>query len=417
MACSVNEQVLDKSMHFDDMDGHKLTHLLLPEPGHNDLCNSSVEEGIFPNVSNYAHNDVPSYQPSYDYTNEYSNTPLVYSWLPIVPGFIQDGFDNLYNFQHLGKFDSPPLNSYDDDGGESIGISNQNEKYREYLVINNPEPKMLNNQAGMNFHELENSCNAMDLNISCTEETASDPDLSFNGRIAELVAHHKSPEVETVDVTEIIEQIEIVSKNEEPLEAVELKDPEQTEEERLHNESFELLKKEDSSRMLYINEKSPDLFNSDGEVASDNEPQTREQVLVSTEVAKPSEDCDNAVLNKLRSSLAGLPPPTRHQLSLSEIISTYKKNLAMHPSPTATRVESSSLFLPSHTTKQVATMEWPQLLTVKCPTVFYNRSTACEDIEVLCLRYGERFITSETSSSFNLKTGPSSAKKRMEKLK
>jgi hypothetical protein len=47
----------------------------------------------------------------------------------------------------------------------------------------------------------------MDLNIFCTEETAVDPDLSFDVKIAELNAA-------------------------------------ETEEERLHNESLEILKKE-----------------------------------------------------------------------------------------------------------------------------------------------------------------------------
>lgn len=53
---------------------------------------------------------------------------------------------------------------------------------------------------------------------------------------------------------------------------------EQTEEERLQNGSFELLKQEDGSRMVYINEKSPDLFDSTSEVYSD-EPQEEAEVV------------------------------------------------------------------------------------------------------------------------------------------
>lgn len=374
------------------MESNKLASLMLPETG-TDLYNTSAEEGIFPNVSNYQIIGVPSYQPDYDYTNEYNDTPLVYSWLPIVPGFTQDGFNNLHNFQHLADkyLQTKSLNS-SDSSIESEPIPDQNIKYHDFLVINN-NSKMLNNDVGMKFHNLENSCNAMDVNISCTEPSSADLNLSFNGKITELKAHEKSLEEENAKKAET-----------------------ETEEERLHNESFELLKREDSSKMLYINEKSPDLFDSNGEFMGD---EINDEVEIHTDGAKSSEDCDSSVLNKLRNSLAGLCPPpsiTRFQPSLSEMLTSYNKNLEDSSLPQST-VNSSAFFLPSHCPEEVKNMEWPCLLATKCLDVSYNKSTASEDIEVLCLRYVERYIGAETHSSFNHKIGPSSAKKRIEKLK
>lgn len=383
------------------MEGHKLTNLLVPSRV--DLFNSSAEEGIYPNVSNFQPSGVPSYQREYDYVNEYSNTPLIYSWLPIVPGFTQDGFDNLHNFQHLaGQFHNAQPLDVTDSSEESGPIPNQNIKYQEYLAINHSGSKLLNNYTGVEFHELENSCNAV-LNVlsaSRSEEDVADPDLSFTGKIKELKAHEKRSESEkkSEESTECVQRIE------------------QTEEERLHNESFELLKKEDSSKMLYVNERSPDLFDSNGEVVSD-EPQ--EEANFISKVVKSSGDYDNSVLKRLRSSLTGICPPpsvTKFQMSMSEMLATYKKNLNESPSAKSA-LKTNSFFVPSHPIEEVKTMEWPSLLSVKCVDVAYNKSTANEDIETLCLRYAERYVGAETSSSFNHKIGPSSAKKKIEKLK
>lgn len=382
--------------------------MLLPENG-NELCNSSVEEGIFPNVSNHARIDVPSYEPNYSYEmNEYSNNPLVYSWLPIVPGFI-GSFDNLHKFQHLS--DSKTMN-ISSGSMESQSVSNQNEKYHEHLVINNRD-KTLNSSSEMIYLDLENSCNAMDLNISCSVQPAYDPNVSFNGMIAELKALNKSPKEKTEVAVEVVKE-EVANESFG-------KEVEQTEEERLHNESFEHLKKEDSSKMLYINEKSPELFENDADAPSDNEPAIVDKSAATNAKmeVKSSEDCDTAIVKKLRASIAGIAPPpcvTRFQLSLSEIISTYKKNVHQNP-PIDSAVTCSSFFVPSHDIEEVKSMEWPQLLSVKSPGLSHNRNLACEKIEVLCMNYGERFIGAETMSSFNLKVGPSSAKKRTEKLK
>lgn len=332
-----------------------------------ELYNTSAEEGIFPNVMHHRIVDVPSYVPDYDYDiNEFSNAPLIYSWLPIVSGFTEDGVGNLHKFQHLdGKMNI----SGSSDG--STSISNQNVKYFEHLAINNSA-----DISKLEFRDLDNSCNAMDLNISCNNELVADPDISFNGKIAEIKAA-------------------------------------ETEEERLHNESFEVLKKEDSKKMLYINERSPDLF--DDDVPSDYE--RCEEVPIDTRALNGA--CDSLILKKLRISLAGLCPPpsvTRFQLSLTEILDTYNKYIC-EDAPIESAVKSSSFFVPTHTPVEVESIEWPQLMTVKCLDVAYNKSSDNEHIEELCNRYAERYIGAETTTSYNFKISASSAKKRIEKLK
>lgn len=362
-----------------------------------DLYNLSTEEGIFPNVPDYQSIEVPSYQPDYDYINEYNNTPLVYSWLPIVPGFSEDGFDNLHNFQYLAdKYTNPQTLDVFDSSEKSKPVPNQNIKYHDYLAINNPNLKLLNNYTGTEFQNLDNSCNAVPdvLNTTGTEEEIGDPDLSFTGKITELKAHEKT--------------LESAKKSEKLVE--------QAEEDRLHNESFELLKKEDSSKMLYINEKSPDLFDSNGEVLSD---EPHEEADIISKAVKLSEDCDTSILKKLKNSLTGICPPpsvTKFQMSMSEILATYKKKMNENPAAKST-LKTSSFFIPSHLTEEIRNMEWPSLLSAKCLDVSYNKSTVSEDIEMLSLRYVDRYIGEETTSSFNHKLGPSSAKKRVEKLK
>lgn len=341
-----------------------------------ELYNTSAEEGIFPNVLDRQPIAVPSYIPSYEYDIDYSSAPLIYPWMPIVPGFTEDGVGNLHKFTHL-------LNVSGSSDG-STSISNQNEKYHEHLVINSSA-----DSSKPVFRDLENSCNAMDLNLSHAEGSAVDPDLSFNGKIAELKAA-------------------------------------ETEEERLHNESFEILKKEDSSKMLYINERSPDIFEdieTDAEAAETDAEAPEPEVEVPEAAKEPelalSGACDSLILKKLRASLSGLCPPpsvTRFQLSLSEMLEAYQKNAA-EVAPPGNVIKNSSFFVPTHTPAEVKELDWPKLMTVKCVDVAYNKSTDNEHIEELCVKYAERYIGAETTTSFNLKISAASAKKKLEKLK
>lgn len=394
-------------MQLDDIEGNKLACLLLPGGGA-ELYNTSAEEGIFPNVSDCPP-IVPSYQPDYDYNIEYSSScPLVYSWLPIVPGFSSDGYDNLHNFQHLAQNQEK---FHDDDSPifvgssspESTSIPNQNKKYHEFLVINSTEAKLSKDNPRVEFNDHENSCNAMDLNISMAPEKQTNPDFSFDGKIQELMSRQ-----ETASEEQPIDESFGQEKEDEQI----------TEEERIQNESFEVLQKEDSRKIASRaeNEQSPEIFNQE-EPQSDIEDTEVATCSVTPEEAKQAEDCD-AILKKMKNSLTGICPPpsvTQHQISLSEMIFSYNKN--KEQCVFKSKVENQSFFVPSHTPEEIVNMEWPNMLSTKCLGVTYNKSDACEDIEGLFSRYIQRNIGAETSSSFNFKVGPSSARKKIDKLK
>lgn len=382
-----------------------------------EYTNTSVDDRIFPNqLCHQPSSGIPSYEPEYDYYNLYSTAPLVYSWMPIVPEFNPNSTGNLHNFQHIvEKMQPKPLdissqnNECFDCSLDSAVVSNQDSKFKEYLAINKKVTEkiiMPPNQSEIEFYQLDNSCNAMDLDISQTTASISNEDntnLSFNGKVSSLQRESCARiEESSVDQNELFDR-----------------EHDEAEDERLHNESFEMLRKEDSSKMLYINERSPELFGDDDyEPPSCDEPD--ETPIISTkDYVNVSENCDSAILNKLRTSLTGICPPpsvTRYQLSLSEMLSAYQHNVNAIL-PTYSKVQSSSFFTPSHSFDAIKSMKWPAVASVRFHDIHYNKSTISEDIEILCLKYGERYVGAEFSSSFNNKIGPSSARKRNDRLK
>lgn len=421
-------------------EGHNLSDLMLP-PADNELYNTSAEEGIFPNINSCATIAAPSYAPEYDYYNEYSTTPLVYSWMPIVPGFIQKETDSLHNFDHRVKRLQPrPLNISIDE--ESTVISDQNIKYEDCLVINNSDSRLyiLNNSNGMTFnHQLDDSCNAMDLDISCHKETKNlDLDLSFDGKISELTSksdknvYKKCIEIDSSTPQFTIIDQETIStsfKDKEQLTTNDKKRENDDDDNDRINENLELLKEEDSTKLVFLNEKSPDIID-DGEMQNKNDQEDKmltfnEEGVVEVKISKPNsnksaKECDSFILKRIQSSLSELCPPpsiSTLPLSLSEMLSLYNRNLHKKDEMLS-EVKSNSLFIPSHSLKNSLTeMEWPEIFGVKAHGISYNRSTDCEEIEFLTVKYTERFVRSETTTSFNHKCGPTSAKKRIEKLK
>lgn len=469
-------------MNLDFNNGYALSSLILSNVGSDyEIYNTSAEEGIFPNIPSACPVAAPSYEPEYDYYNQYSTAPLVYSWMPIVPGFTQERADNLHNFDHLVKKVLPhPLNisNISQTEDNSSIISDQNVKYANSLVLNNSDSRhynILNNSSGMTFnHQLDDSCNAMDLNISCNiQNENSNQELSFNGKFPELttasssstssslllneesqlilkknddndeigktasivVMEMESDEIECINVANDNEQDEI-----QELECINNADESENENEKLRNESFELLKQEDSTKMLFINEneKSPvveyhdesddqedaahDSHSNDSInlIKCDNTSETKIAINSSNNTIMPSlKDRDDFLLKKFQSSLSELRPPpsiATLPLSLSEMIAIYKRNLDK-PKESFMPIQSNLMNIPSHPANETKTMEWPQILNVKAHGILYNRSTDCEQIEFMTVKYVERFIKAETTSSYNHKVGPSSAKKKIEKLK
>ena len=379
----------DKSEKFNEME---VCNLFIQE-NYNDTANVLEE-------NNTMHQGAPSYVAEYDYENNYNNTPLVYSFLPLVPGFAKRKIGDNENKISVGLNNS--------DGSlcsitsiESFVVSNQDEKLEEYLEFKehkkthqNYETENLYNFDGSAFYQLDNSCNAVDINMSRKESENAITELSFNGKIKNIVIN--SPKL-------CIEE-------------------EKSEEERLHNESFEMLRKEDSSKMLFLNEKSPDLFEKSVHINKCDEDNTagkidRSSIQFSHISDFKADVCELHILNKLNSSMNGICPPpsiTQFQMSLYDMLTSFKKNIdesVINPEET----QSNSFFKPSNTMKEVLKMEWPDVIRTKFHDISYNKSIISEEIEVTCLRYCERFIGSETSSSFNNEV--SSAKKRNDRLK
>ncbi|KAL7049852.1 hypothetical protein ACKWTF_003880 [Chironomus riparius] len=451
---SAGDVTAHRFMNLDFNNGYALSSLILSNVSDYEMYNTSAEEGIFPNVPSTCPIAAPSYEPEYDYYNQYSTAPLVYSWMPIVPGFTQERADHL-----VKKVLPHPLNisNISTEGNSSI-ISDQNTKFANSLVLNNSDSRqynILNNSSGMTFnHQLDDSCNAMDLNISCNiQNENNNQDLSFNGKFpmeltttttasslneeSQLILKKNDKEIEKTASSPVMEDcVNIADEQDENQECINNADESENENEKLRNESFELLKQEDSTKMLFINEneKSPvmeyhddsddqeDPINSHDSIniKCDNTSETKIAINTSNNTIMPTlKDRDDFLLKKFQSSLSELRPPpsiATLPLSLSEMIAIYKRNLDK-PKESFTPIQSNLMFIPSHPLNETKSMEWPEILDVKAHGIIYNRSTDCETIEFMTVKYVERFIKAETTSSYNHKVGPSSAKKKIEKLK
>ena len=429
-----------RSSDYDAMEkGLSVNNLMFSEY---EECNFTNDEPIFPSIEdtlNPCH--APSYEPNYDYYNEYSTTPLVYSWMPIVPGLDHHaGAGNLQNFEHIiSKLKPQPLNISNASQDKSILITDQNAKLFEDLALNSSSVynfqriELLDSSKEVTAtsfsHQLEDSCNAMDLNISChrkQNEDSSNHGLSFNGKIPEVTSDEKNKnELENLQNVEEKTVPEKISQNGEI-------SPQKAEEEEAKDESFELLKQEDSSRMAQLNEKSPETLD-DTDVANETDVDSESEVshgeeekvlpvIASENVCedmtfKSLEETDTFIKNNFQRTLSepcAPPSISTLPLSLSEMLATYKQNLGKEPTSV---LKSNSLFAPSHHLCDVKSMEWKNLLKVNAHGIMYNRSTDCEEIELMRLRYTDKFIKMETTSSYTHKNGPTSARKRVEKLR
>lgn len=257
----------------------------------------------------------------------------------------------------------------------------------------------------------EDSCNAVDNKISSDDSGSNEvrpEELSFNGKIKSLNEDNGSRGEPTNSKV-----------NREKL-----------------NESFELLTKENSSLMHYNNEKSPDLFADDDDEEEEDELPKSDAEDVEEEksfnVSIPGgastmgqvDQIERAILKRLQASLSGvLPPPslTYSRIDVDRMITLYKENEAnfcyRESDNAAAEIkpeESStgSLNKPTHSLAELRQMEWPQQLQLRAHGVCYNRSTVTEKIELLGLKYIDRYIGAETGSTFNVPRSPSSAKKR-----
>lgn len=242
----------------------------------------------------------------------------------------------------------------------------------------------------------ENSCNAVD-NLINTPNTGrlAMGDLSFGGII------------------------DSISKGIKP------KDEQQ-------NLKLKLLENEKNQK--YANEQSPDLFedSDDGDDDETNHCTTVDHMktcAVEDDIAATTDinnkrlhilKSEKVILGQIQSSLSGLLPPpsvTILQYDILELLSAYKQNeiTSVFTSEIKT-IGTTSEFKPSHSEIETRHLEWPDSLDSKSHGILYNRSLYSENIEFLAMRFAERNIGAETSSTFNANS-PSSCKKRSMRMK
>uniref|UniRef100_A0A182PHC8 Uncharacterized protein n=1 Tax=Anopheles epiroticus TaxID=199890 RepID=A0A182PHC8_9DIPT len=308
----------------------------------------------------------------------------------------------------------------------------------------------------------EDSCNAVDNTLGVAEaesDRRSAPDnnldLSFNGKIKPLTKDLSPRAIEPT--------VKRSSKDEPEADIYGERSDEhaRSREEKL-NESFELLTKENNSLSHYNNEKSPDLFadddddeerdaverNRDGAEEKDNEDYLqRPYQRMSGGSIKESDNVnetdvervDRILLKRMQMSLSGIPPPpslTHSDIDVGTMLTIYRNNveswLGKHGATTANtlsvkRVEADDLdqsggkqqclIKPTYTVEELEMLKWPEPTKHRAHGLHYNRSTVTESFELLGLKYIERYISAETSCSFNMTVLQSSAKKRNQRLK
>lgn len=172
---------------------------------------------------------------------------------------------------------------------------------------------------------------------------------------------------------------------------------------------------------LKFREQSPDLF--DDFLNSDDETSNAENVLEDSVVSNKSKanEWEKTLLKRLQASLSGvLPPPSKTiiQYSSTELLNLYNENLLKLSDSKDNELNiTESLFKPTHTVDEVKTIVWNDMESgIKCHGLLYNRTTDSEDIELLCMKYAERCVGVETSSSFTHTYRPSVNQTRMKLL-
>lgn len=220
----------------------------------------------------------------------------------------------------------------------------------------------------------ENSCNAVDNKLSNETETISDlkNELSFNGKI------EKKNNFQNV-ITE-------------------------------------------TTSIMYTNEKSPDMVFDDDDSSDDDEVvNDTETSLNKSNNANETEidKMEKEILKRMQNSLSGiLPPPivTIPQFDIETMLKLFNENKENYFGAKKGEEERISLFTPNSCPAEIIKMAWPEVSTKRTLGVCYNRTIYTDDIETISLKFLDRFVGSETSSSFT-SVDVSSAKKKAIKMK
>lgn len=190
---------------------------------------------------------------------------------------------------------------------------------------------------------------------------------------------------------------------------------------------------------MQANEQSPDLFEESDDDEDDDDGDNATPLADVDDIKADQDETMNAlltdkraqilksekvILGQIQASLSGLLPPpsvTILQYDILELLSMYKQNVGKmtiggNAASTIHTIGPTSEFAPSHSDAETQQLQWPHCMDAKTHGIYYNRSLCSENIELLAMRYAERNIGAETSSTFNAHS-PSSCKKRSMRLK
>uniref|UniRef100_A0A182WAA0 Uncharacterized protein n=1 Tax=Anopheles minimus TaxID=112268 RepID=A0A182WAA0_9DIPT len=311
----------------------------------------------------------------------------------------------------------------------------------------------------------DDSCNAVDNMLIIKDDWPQkecgklnqNADLSFNGKIKTLTNECQNTTGASTNsdagISTLVSQVANASCN------TTLRTREE-----MFNKSFELLANENNTLNHYNNEKSPDLFAGDDDDEDENgvdkrnggdvqEKENCEYLYrsyhrvsgVRANEADGEDECstdrtDRILLKRMQMSLAGIPPPpalTYSDIDVGTMLSIYHSNaewglmnngLTKYEHTSETESDNKShlqqqqqqqqcLSKPTHSIDELANNKWPEIKKYRAHGLHYNRSSVSENFELLGLKYIERYISAETSCSFNMTTLQSSAKKRNQRLK
>lgn len=185
---------------------------------------------------------------------------------------------------------------------------------------------------------------------------------------------------------------------------------------------------ENEKNLMHVNEKSPDLFEESDE-GDDDEVVHPIEVYAKNAFAEADDGnhrrahifkSEKAILGQIQSSLSGLLPPpsvTILQYDILELLAVYRKNEdTKHFASAIKTIGPNSEFAPTHRDIETKQLQWPHCMDAKAHGILYNRSLYSENIEIQAMRFAERYIGAETSSTFNANS-PSSCKKRSMRFK
>lgn len=376
----------------------KLPDILNPQISHIDDLNDSLSskyENNFINKHSSQESDFEGYeeemlknrqqykqQPSAKEITDYSSNTRNHVYAP--PVFEANSYLNPTPI----KQSNSTSNSNFPSSAESVAISDQDLKISRILngykkaqhnsayVVDSAEIRENKSYSPKRVYMVnsdENSCNAVDNKLSNETEEIGDlkTELSFNGKIDKNCQNN----FQNITTTSI----------------------------------------------MYTNEKSPDMFEEDDSSDDDDIINEIETSLNKSNNANETEidKIEKEILKRMQNSLSGmLPPPvvTTPQFDIKTMLKLFEENKEKYFVVERGEEEIDSLFTPNSCPAEIIKMTWPEMLTKRTLGVCYNRTIYTDDIETVSLKYLDRYVGSETSSSF-ISTDVSSAKKKAIKMK